>query len=113
MKNAAEGAVAVPTEGLADSFASIVSNLVSLIQQVQASIALIETAIDRESRACDQEISANVVVLDDVTPRYAKATAALSTCNANLGVALRFLQDTTTSGPKSSAAADRRLFADA
>jgi hypothetical protein len=30
--------------------------------------------MDRESRAGDQEISADIVVLDDITPRYAKAT---------------------------------------
>jgi hypothetical protein len=109
MKNAAEGAVAVPSEGLGNSFDSIVSDIVSLIRHVQASIELIETAIDRESRACDQEMSADIVVLDDITPRYAKASAALSTCNASLGAALQFLQDTKTE-PKASAAPHLRLL---
>jgi hypothetical protein len=51
------------------------------------------------------------VVLDDITPRYAKATAALRACNASLGVALQFLPDTKTSGPRADRAPDRRLFA--
>ena len=37
---------------------------------------------------------ANIIVLDDVTPRYAKANAALNACNAGLGEALRFLLET-------------------
>ena len=80
MQNSADGGLPAPSEGRNDSFASIVSNLVSLIQHIQASIELIETAIDQESHAGDQEIGADIVVLDDVTPRYAKATAALSAC---------------------------------
>jgi hypothetical protein len=44
--------------------------------------------MDQESHAGDREIGADIVMLDDITPRYAKATAALSACNASLGVAL-------------------------
>jgi hypothetical protein len=110
MQNSAEGGRPAPSEALNDSLASIVSNLVSLIQHIQASIELIETAIDQEQHAGDREIGADIVVLDDVTPRYAKATAALSTCNASLGVALQFLLETKTSGPQAVRAPDRRLF---
>jgi hypothetical protein len=35
-------------------------------------------------------VAANVVVLDDVTPRYLKAGEALKACDAGLGVALHF-----------------------
>jgi hypothetical protein len=111
MQNSAEGGRPAPSEGLDDSFASIVSNLVSLIQHIQASIELIETAIDQEQHAGDQEIGANIVVLDDVTPRYAKATAALSTCNASLGVALQILLETKTSQLQVDRTPDRRMFA--
>ena len=111
MQNSADGGLPAPSEALNNSFDSIVSNLACLIQHIQASIELIETAIDQESRAGDQEIGADVVVLDDITPRYAKATAALSACNASLGVALQFLPDTKTSGPRADRARDRRLFA--
>ena len=44
----------------------------------------------------DRETGRNVVVLDDVTPRYVRARAALNSCEAHLGAALRFLQDTRT-----------------
>ena len=98
--------MAVPSEGLRDGFDSIVSDIASLIRHVQASIALIETAIDREPRACDQEISANILVLDDITPRHAKATAALRTCNASLGAALQCLRDTK---PEPKASRSRHL----
>jgi hypothetical protein len=36
-------------------------------------------------------------VLDDVTPRYVRANAALNACNAGLGVALHLLQDIRSS----------------
>jgi hypothetical protein len=113
MQNSADGGLPAPSEGLNDGFASIVSNLVSLVRHIQASIELIETAIDQESHAGDQEIGADIVVLDDVTPRYSRATAALSACNASLGMALQFLPDTNTSGPRADRASDRRLFASA
>jgi hypothetical protein len=70
---------------------------VSLIEHVQASMKLIESAIAGESPLGNQEFVANVVVLDDVTPRYVKASAALNTCNAGLAIALHFLLDTKTS----------------
>ena len=113
MQNSADSGLPAPSEGRNDSFASIVLNLASLIQHVQASIELIETAIDQESHADDQGICADIVVLDDVTPRYAKATAALSACNASLGVAMEFLLDTKTAVPQADRATDRRLFAGA
>jgi hypothetical protein len=68
---------------------------VTLIEHVQASMKLLESAIASESAPDGQE-AANVVILDDVTPRYAQASAALNSCNASLGVALHVLQDTRT-----------------
>ena len=35
------------------------------------------------------ESSINIIVLDDVSPRYLKAGAALQACHVNLGIALR------------------------
>jgi hypothetical protein len=84
------------------NYRSIVSHLVSLIEHVQASIKSIESAIVRESPADDLEIAANVIVLDDVTPHYLKAGAALNTCNAGLGVALHVLLDARTSQDETS-----------
>jgi hypothetical protein len=37
--------------------------------------------------------NSNIIVLDDVTPQYMKASTALNTCSANLGYAMRFLLD--------------------
>ena len=58
---------------------------------------VVESAIARNRRR-RQELGANVVVLDDVTPRYLNATAALHACNGGLGVALHRLLD--VEGPK-------------
>jgi len=79
---------------------------VTLIGQVQANIKLIESAIAGESAPGNQEVAANVIVLDDVTPRYATAHAALSTCSANLGLALHLLLDTRTSKHGTDASAE-------
>ena len=43
-------------------------DLVSLIAHVQACLWLIELAITREQSLSSQESSANVIVLDDVSP---------------------------------------------
>jgi hypothetical protein len=82
--------------GRSDRYNSIASDLASLIAHVQASMNLIEAAIAREAPLGNQETSADVVVLDDVTPRYLNANAALHTCYAGLGVALHFLMDDKT-----------------
>jgi hypothetical protein len=95
MQNAASDA-STQSGARDDSYNSIVSNLVSLIAHVEASMKLIEAAVAKETPLGNQEISTNVVVLDDVTPRYVKANAALNACRAGLGVALHFLMDART-----------------
>jgi len=72
---------------------AVVSELASLLERVEAGIKLIELAIAGESSLGNPEIGANVVVLDDVTPRYVRASAALDTCNAGLQLALHVLRD--------------------
>lgn len=76
-----------------DAYRMVVSDLVSLIEHVQTSLRLIERTIAREQSLDDQASSAEVIVLDDVSPRYLKAAAALQTCDANLGAALHSLLD--------------------
>jgi hypothetical protein len=44
----------------------------------------------------DHDASAGIIVLDDVTPRHAKASAALKACDAGLGAALDLLLDSET-----------------
>jgi hypothetical protein len=80
-----------------DNYRAIVSDLMSLIEQVQNCTKLVEVAIAGEALPCDQEVAAKFVVLDDVTPRYARATTTLNSCNAGLTMALHFLRDTGTS----------------
>jgi hypothetical protein len=106
MQHTASGALA-QSGSRNDSHRAIVSDLEALIRQVQASITLIETAIVGESPLGNQEIAANVVILDDVTPRYVRATAALNACSAGLGVALHFLQDSRTSRLEADPSAER------
>lgn len=65
----------------------------SLIDHMQASMTLLEGAIASKLPLGDEETSENVVVLDDVTPCYLKANAALHTCRAGLEVTLHFLTD--------------------
>ena len=95
MQKAVERGASIAIGGRDDSFGSVVSELISLIGHVQASIKLIETAIVRESAPGDQDIAADVVVLDDVTPCFAKANAALIACNVSLSTALQSLLDTS------------------
>jgi hypothetical protein len=97
MQNATGGSTSVRSDDRDDNDRSIASNLAILIGQVQANMKLIEAAIAGESSPGNQEVAADVIVLDDVTPRYAKAHAVLSSCSANLGLALHLLLDTKTS----------------
>ena len=109
MQNAAGLGASTPSDERNVNYRSIVSELESLIVHVQSSMGRIESAIASESPFDNPETTANVVVLDDVTPRYAKANAALNACNAALGVALHFLLDARTSNhrPNGPAACDR------
>ena len=81
-----------------------------MIERVQASTGLVESATAIESPLGHHEIAANVVVLDDVTPRCLNARAALNTCRASLEVTLHLLLDSGTSqhGTDEAAEYDRR-----
>jgi hypothetical protein len=81
------------SKGRNDDYRAIVSDLASLMEHVQASIKLLELAIASEAPLDNQEVSGDVVVLDDVTPRYLKANETLNACNAQLDAALHFLRD--------------------
>ena len=96
MQHAADGVERVEAQ---DSFGAIVSDLVSLVEHVQASINLIERAIAREITVGDHENS-NVIILDDVTPQYVKASTALNSCSIDLGNAVQFLLDAGAHVPR-------------
>ena len=97
MQNADGGGVSARSNDRSDGFGSIVLNIVSLIERVQASTGLVESAIAIESPLGHHEIAANIVVLDDVAPRYLNASAALNTCRASLEVPLHLLLDSGAS----------------
>ncbi|HLG81236.1 MAG TPA: hypothetical protein VKY22_09475 [Bradyrhizobium sp.] len=78
-------------------FCTVVSDLEALIDHVQASIKLIET-VQAQQAAADAE-PADVVVLDDVTPLYMQASAALDACNARLSAALDYLIESASKTP--------------
>jgi hypothetical protein len=107
MPNAADGDASIQPEARNSNYRSIVSDLTALMEQVQASMQLIEAAIVRESPSGNQEIATNVIVLDDVTPRYGNAKAVLSACNASLGEAIHFLLDTKPSSHARDSSAGR------
>lgn len=68
MQNAADGGIVIEPEDRNDAYHSVLSGLVSLIDHVQASLTLIETAIAREISFGSLETSSNVIVLDESRP---------------------------------------------
>jgi hypothetical protein len=92
MQKAAEDNVAAEAGDGNDAYQAIVSDLTCLIGRVQASLSRIESVIACEtSPASADAADADIIVLDDITPRYVKAGAVLKACDAGLGAALEFL----------------------
>ena len=102
MQNAGDG-VAQARHDQNAAYRAVVSDLVSLVEHVQNSLRLIEQTIARETSPettpGSPESSTNIIVLDDVSPRYMKAAATLQACDVNLGIALRSLLDSSDSDP--------------
>jgi len=109
MQNGMECPVPAPSDDRDDIYRAVVADLTSLIEHIRASLTVIEAAVASETSAAVLELAANVVVLDDVTPRYLKAGAALRACDAGLGVALHFLREpmASESGMHDSAGSHR------
>jgi hypothetical protein len=93
MQNAANQDGLASSNSPIDGLGSIVSEMISLIEHVQSGIGAIEVQIAREQQCSNRDDAANVIVLDDVTPRYAKASAALNECRTSLCTALNVLAD--------------------
>ncbi|MHC2330922.1 hypothetical protein [Bradyrhizobium sp. USDA 4454] len=93
MENAAVDGVAVCLDEGRDPYNLIVTDLIALIGRVQAILRLIEAAIAREALLAEQDTAADIVVLDDVTPRYVAASTALKTSGTGLGAALDRLRN--------------------
>jgi hypothetical protein len=83
-----------------DSRQLIAAELRSLIARIEISMRLVDAAMqpDDDGALLSPSLSPNlgsteIVVLDDVTPRYATASAALNACRAELDRALRNLSE--------------------
>jgi hypothetical protein len=97
MQNAADDGVPTLPKHRNNGVSSVVSELTSLLDHVQTSIKAIEAVIAHEASSESSEYVDSAVVLDDVTPRYARASAALSACSTNLNAALNFLREAEAS----------------
>ena len=73
----------------------IAADLRLLIAQIETSMRRIAAAMDQEHTG-DPEGSSDVFILDDVTPRYASACAALNACRAGLRQALQHLSESSS-----------------
>lgn len=78
-------------------YRAVVAELASVIEHIQNSRRLIESAIADEA-AAEEATADNVIVLDDVTPAYERLEAALRQCETGLTVTLRLLQGPARSG---------------
>jgi hypothetical protein len=102
MQNAAGDGVAQVSYDQNDAYRAVVSDLVSLAEHVQNSLRLIEQTIAGETPLGSSESSTSIVVLDDISPRFMKAAAAVQACDVNLGIALRSLLDSGDNHPFAS-----------
>ncbi|TYL83197.1 hypothetical protein FXB40_46670 [Bradyrhizobium rifense] len=79
-----------------DSRQLIAAELRSLIARIEISVRLVDAAMEPEDDSAILSAisgSTEIVVLDDVTPRYATVGAALNACRAELGNALQNLSE--------------------
>lgn len=100
MLTAAGGGAAQASHDPNAACRTVVSDLVSLVERFQNSLRLIEQKIEEESTGGGPESAADIIVHDDVYPRYMKA--ALQACDAHLGAALRPLVDSGEGEPSAA-----------
>jgi hypothetical protein len=93
MHQAASNRLIVPSEVRHDGGDSLIKELQSLSERVRAVTRAINTAIALERISSSTDASAEIVELDDVTPRYLRANSALQACNIHLDGALQFLRE--------------------
>ena len=91
MPNLADTPPLVATHAI-ESRELIAADLRLLIAQIETSMCRIAAAMDQE-HAGDAESSSDVFILDDLTPRYATASATLDACRAGLRQTLQCLSE--------------------
>ncbi|MBV8701621.1 hypothetical protein [Bradyrhizobium sp.] len=92
MPQAASNRVIVPRDVPHEPGDCLITELQSLSERVHAVTRAIDTAIALERTASSAEAAADVVVLDDVMPRYLRAISALQACSVHLDDAVQFLR---------------------
>jgi hypothetical protein len=97
MQNTKGGGMPKPSGNRDDMHSAIVADLASVIAHVRKSLSLIEQAVASEA-AVEEAVADNIIVLDDITPGYARANAVLRECDAGLSLAVRLLQGSAASG---------------
>ena len=93
MHQAASNRLIVPRDAPHDGGDGLIKELQSLSERVRAVTRAINTAIALERVSSSADTAADIVVLDDVTPRYLRANSALQACNIHLEGALQFLRE--------------------
>jgi hypothetical protein len=104
MQNATVSGAAGKSSDLDDIYRTVVADLAGLAERIHASLELVERAIVVEMSTGKEDMADDVVVLDDVTPGYVRASAALQACGASLGLALHLLREPMIVGAVSAAA---------
>jgi hypothetical protein len=77
----------------------VMVDLATLSERIQSSIKLLEQAISADLPRNNPSVHDAVFILDDVTPCYVKASAALRACHIGLSEALQLMQGTPASNP--------------
>mgnify|MGYP000020472391 CR=1 FL=1 len=78
-----------------EKYRAVVAELASVIEHVRKSVRLIESALASEA-AAEESAADDVIVLDDVTPGYARMNIALRECDARLSVVFCLVQGPDT-----------------
>lgn len=97
MQTARDDVIPMMSTGRNDAGRAILSELVSAILQIRRSLEAIEAEIVRATEPED-ETADDIVVLDDVTPGYARSCALLRECDAGLSTAVHLLLETMAPG---------------
>lgn len=105
MQNTRSGGTRLESTDRNGGYRMVVCDLAAVIGRVRTSLHLVESEIARRPDAEE----ADIIVLDDVTPGFARAQAALRECEAGLNAALRLLQEPAPSDNHTCEATERLL----
>jgi hypothetical protein len=86
MQNAMGCGAAAKSGNRDDIYRSVAADLGGLVERIHASLELVEQAIALEMSAGKEDVGADVVVLDDITPGYVRASQALQACGQALAL---------------------------